>query len=93
MMENLDWDRAHTIEEEDDTPESVLEENVPREGNKSSLSKNGSNRDSQVFMSTHANLPKLNFKIDTPSQQILRGYGKAQKQQNTSWQGPTSMIS
>ena len=42
MMENLDWDRAHTIEEEDDTPESVLEENVPREGNKSSLSKNES---------------------------------------------------
>ena len=31
MMENLDWDRAHTIEEEDeDSPEGVLEEHKAR---------------------------------------------------------------
>ena len=31
MMENLDWDRAHTIEEEEeDSPEGVLEEHRAR---------------------------------------------------------------
>ena len=78
MMENLDWDRAHTIEEEDDTPESVLEENVPREGNQSSLYKNESNRGSQVFQ-TSSSIPKTGLKIDTPSQEIIRGYSKTLK--------------
>lgn len=27
MMDNIDWDRAHTIEEEEDTPTGINEEN------------------------------------------------------------------
>lgn len=39
MMENLDWDRAHTIEEEEeDSPEGVLEEHRAREASNISKS-------------------------------------------------------
>ena len=76
MMENLDWDRAHTIEEEDDTPEGVLEENVPREGNKSNnISKGDFNlKDGAKTIQPHQ---PANEKADSvPSDNILRGYNK-----------------
>ena len=39
MMENLDWDRAHTIEEvEEDSPEGILEEHRAREASNISKS-------------------------------------------------------
>lgn len=37
MMENLDWDRAHTIEEEEEDTPGILEENKAGQIEKTSV--------------------------------------------------------
>lgn len=72
MMENLDWDRAHTIEEEEeDSPEGVLEEHRAREASNISKSDFNPYEEQNQTQDHDTTIKKPGKQMSAPAQQIL----------------------